>query len=92
MVRFRIFISGKVQGVFYRANTKLEAQKRGITGWVRNLPDGRVEAVFEGPSENVGDMVEWCRKGSSAAVVESVKIAEKKDISGAEFTQFNIRR
>lgn len=64
MVRAHVRVSGKVQGVFYRDTTKKEADKRGVRGWVRNLKDGRVEAVFEGASESVEAMVAWCRIGS----------------------------
>lgn len=64
MARAHVFISGKVQGVFYRDTTKKEADKRGVYGWVRNLRDGRVEAVFEGEAKAVDDMVAWCRVGS----------------------------
>ena len=64
MARAHVFVSGKVQGVFYRDTTKKEADKRGVSGWVRNLRDGRVEAVFEGPRDKVDEMVAWCRIGS----------------------------
>lgn len=59
-----MWVSGKVQGVFYRDTTKKEADKRGVRGWVRNLRDGRVEAVFEGEATRVEEMVAWCRIGS----------------------------
>lgn len=71
-LRAHVYVSGTVQGVYYRANTRDEAQRRGVDGWVRNLDDGRVEAVFEGPRKDVEAMVEWCHTGSSAAIVESV--------------------
>ena len=74
MKRAHVYIFGKVQGVFYRANTKKQAKKRGLKGWVKNLKDGRVEAVFEGPEEKIREMIEWCRIGSSAARVEEVKV------------------
>jgi acylphosphatase len=64
VARAHVWVSGKVQGVFYRDSTKQEAAKRGVRGWVRNLKDGRVEAVFEGPPEAVDAMVAWCRVGS----------------------------
>jgi len=64
VVRAHVFVSGKVQGVFYRDTTKKEADKRGVRGWVRNLRDGRVEAVFEGDAQAVDAMVAWCRVGS----------------------------
>lgn len=64
MARAHVFVSGKVQGVFYRDTTKKEADKRGVRGWVRNLRDGRVEAVFEATPELVEEMVAWCKVGS----------------------------
>ena len=88
-VRAHVYVSGKVQGVFYRANTRDQAHDRRIDGWVKNLPDGRVEAVFEGPREDVEAMVEWCHEGSPRANVESVE-AEFGDPEGHE--GFEIRR
>lgn len=64
LVRAHVLVSGKVQGVFFRDTTKTEAEKRGVSGWVRNLRDGRVEAVFEGDARAVDEMVAWCRVGS----------------------------
>lgn len=63
MPRAHVFVSGKVQGVFYRDTTRQEAEKRSVRGWVRNLRDGRVEAVFEGSVDAVDAMVAWCRIG-----------------------------
>ena len=63
MARAQVFISGRVQGVFYRAYTRDQARMRGLTGWVRNLPDGRVYAVFEGDREKIESMLAWCRQG-----------------------------
>jgi acylphosphatase len=66
-----------VQGVFFRYETRERARGRGLGGWVRNLPDGRVEAVFEGPADAVEAMVEWCRSGPRGASVTDVEsIAE----------------
>ncbi|RDI70565.1 acylphosphatase [Halopelagius longus] len=73
-VRAHVFVSGTVQGVYYRASTRDAARERGVDGWVRNLDDGRVEAVFEGPRPAVEEMVEWCHTGSSAAEVEDVDV------------------
>lgn len=73
--RAHVFVSGRVQGVYYRASTRDAARERGVDGWVRNLEDGRVEAVFEGPEAAVESMVEWCREGSPAASVEDVEIS-----------------
>ena len=88
-IRAHVFVSGRVQGVFYRANTRDAARDRGIDGWVRNLDDGRVEAVFEGPSDAVEELVEWCHTGSPSAVVEAVD-AEYGDPEGER--GFTIRR
>ncbi|WP_226042416.1 acylphosphatase [Natrinema sp. DC36] len=71
--RAHVFVSGTVQGVYYRANTRDTARDEGVDGWVRNLEDGRVEAVFEGPEAAVGSMIEWCHEGSPAADVERVE-------------------
>jgi len=88
MKRIHVFISGRVQGVFFRANTQKAALSFNLTGWVRNLPDGRVEAVFEGKEGNVDAMMEWCRKGPPFARVADVKVIEES-FSG-EFRQFSI--
>ncbi|GAA0267347.1 acylphosphatase [Halobacterium noricense] len=87
--RARVLVSGKVQGVYFRANTREQARERGVDGWVRNLRDGRVEAVFEGPDETVEAMVEWCHEGSPAARVDDVE-AEYDDPEGVD--GFEIRR
>ncbi len=72
--RAHVFVSGTVQGVYYRANTREMAREAGVDGWVTNLADGRVEAVFEGPEEAVEAMVEWCHEGSPAADVDDVEV------------------
>jgi acylphosphatase len=72
-----VVISGKVQGVWFRANTKQKAEQLGIKGWVRNTSDGKVEAIFEGDEENISEMINWCRQGPPLAKVEDVKIEEK---------------
>jgi len=71
-VRAHVYATGKVQGVYYRANTRDTAREHGLDGWVRNLDDGRVEAVFEGPEEAVESMVDWCQEGSPRARVDTV--------------------
>jgi len=73
-VRAHVFVSGRVQGVYYRANTRDTARDRGVDGWVRNLDDGRVEAVFEGDRETVESMVAWCHEGSPRARVDDVEV------------------
>lgn len=67
-------VHGSVQGVFFRVETRDRARSLGVSGWVRNLRDGSVEAVFEGPDEGVESMVEWCRRGPAGARVESVDV------------------
>ncbi|WP_415381030.1 acylphosphatase [Halosimplex sp. TS25] len=87
--RAHVYVSGTVQGVYYRATTRDEARDRGVDGWVKNLADGRVEAVFEGPEDVVESMVEWCHEGSSRARVDDVaaEYGEPEGIDG-----FEIRR
>ncbi len=87
--RAHVFVSGKVQGVYYRASTRDAAREKGIDGWVRNLDDGRVEAVFEGEKDGVEAMVRWCHKGSRRAEVEDVEV-EWEDATG-EFDGFEVR-
>ena len=89
MKRVRVFISGRVQGVFFRAYTQEEAKKLGIKGWVRNLPDGRVEAVFEGDEKAVEEMIKWCHKGSPQSKVEKVEVIEEP--YKGEFSDFFIK-
>jgi len=72
--RAHVFVSGRVQGVFYRANTQDAARKHGVEGWVQNLDDGRVEAVFEGSEDAVESVIEWCHEGSPAANVDAVDV------------------
>ena len=73
IVRLHIVIEGRVQGVFFRASTIEESCKLGLTGWVKNCPDGRVEAVFEGDIDKIEKIVEWCKKGPPGAVVSNVE-------------------
>ena len=89
MKRVHVIITGTVQGVAFRAKTRSEAIRNNVSGWVRNLPDGRVEAVFEGRSEDVDRVVGWCRIGPSLAAVERVDMIEEP-YTGA-FTDFSIR-
>ena len=74
MVRYRVLISGRVQGVFFRDSCRRLAEQHGVAGWVRNLPDGRVEAVFEGLAEDVGRLLDWAHRGPRLAVVEAVAV------------------
>ncbi|MBI3271489.1 MAG: acylphosphatase [Planctomycetes bacterium] len=74
-VRAHVWIRGRVQGVFFRVHTRDEARRLGLAGWVRNLPDGRVEAAFEGPREKVEAAVAWCRHGPPTCDVMGVEVA-----------------
>jgi acylphosphatase len=87
--RVHVYISGMVQGVFFRAKTRNEAIRNNVMGWVRNIPDGRVEAVFEGKPEYVDHMLNWCRVGPDLAVVEHVEAVDEP-YSGS-FIDFSIR-
>jgi len=89
MKRVHVTITGMVQGVFFRAKTRNEAIRNNVTGWVRNLPDGRVEAVFEGNPDDVNRVVDWCRIGPSLAAVERVEAIE--ELYTGAFADFSIR-
>jgi acylphosphatase len=84
VVRYRVLISGRVQGVFFRDTCRRLAEQNGVAGWVRNLPDGRVEAVFEGRAENVRRLVNWAHHGPRLAVVDEVVVhAERPEGVGS---------
>jgi acylphosphatase len=83
--RVRVFVSGRVQGVFYRAECGKRARELGVGGFARNLPDGRVEAAFEGEEDAVDAMVEWSRRGPSWASVESVEVREEPPTGDGDF-------
>ncbi len=85
-VRAHIFVSGRVQGVFFRQSTQLQAQSLGVKGWARNLSDGRVESVFEGDKSAVQKLVDYCRLGPTAAKVENIEINYEK--YKGEFSDF----
>jgi acylphosphatase len=72
--RLHVLIEGRVQGVFFRASTRDEARARGLKGWVRNLPDGRVEAVFEGDRQVLDNMLAWCHVGPAYSYVDLVEV------------------
>jgi len=72
--RAHLLISGRVQGVCFRMEAEQEATRLGIVGWVRNTPEGKVEALFEGDSEKVEQMIQWCHKGPAQARVGAVKV------------------
>lgn len=73
-VRAHVWVSGHVQGVTFRAYAEDEAAFRGVAGWIRNAPDGRVEAVLEGPRPSVEAMIQWCHRGSPASCVTGVEV------------------
>ena len=89
MVRAHLLISGLVQGVGYRWNCRRAAQGLGLVGWVRNLDDGRVEAVLQGTREQVGDMIKWCYRGPAEARVTDIAVTYQDATD--EFRDFGIR-
>jgi len=90
MIRKHVFFRGKVQGVFFRANTKEKAQELSVYGWVKNLPDGRVEAVLEGEKDKVDKLIRWCKNNQPYARVDDVEI--KIEEPSEEFQGFFIKR
>jgi len=88
-VRVHIVVSGRVQGVFYRSETQEKAKDLGVFGWVKNLSEGRVEAVFEGERDKVEQMVEWAKKGPSGAIVNDLNVVWEE--YQGEFSNFEIR-
>ena len=88
-VRARVFVGGRVQGVFFRFETRELARGLGVGGWVRNRRDGRVEAVFEGEKEDVERMIELCRRGPSGARVTDVEVRWEEPTG--EFEGFRVR-
>ena len=89
MKRIHVYISGLVQGVFFRGATRRVAADLNLTGWVRNMEDGRVEALLEGADDDVDKMIAWCKTGPPAAKVEQVTTAEEHYTGG--FSDFSIK-
>lgn len=87
--RVHVVISGRVQGVWFRATTKQKAERLGLTGWVRNTYDGNVEAVFEGEENSVQEMLDWCRHGPPLSKVDNVEVKNESPTNG--FDSFSIR-
>lgn len=87
--RVHIFVTGRVQGVFFRENTKRKAEKLGILSWIKNLIDGRVEAVFEGKKEKVEEITSWLKRGPFLAKVDNLEI-DLEEYQG-EFNNFEIK-
>ena len=83
-VRAHIYVSGRVQGVFFRSSTQRKALRLGIAGWVRNLKDGRVEALFEGDSNKVDEIIKFCQKGPPSANVKRVEVFWEDYISNID--------
>ena len=77
VVRRRALVSGRVQGVFFRDSSRQQAARRNVAGLARNLPDGRVEVVLEGPAEEVSAVLAWLRQGPPYARVETVEVTEE---------------
>lgn len=88
VIRKRVVVHGRVQGVFFRDTARRMAQSRGLGGWVRNTPEGTVEAVFEGEPEAVESMVAWCGEGPRGALVERVEVTGEEPEG---LTEFRIR-
>jgi len=89
-VSAHVFVSGRVQGVFFRIETRYEAMKRNVAGWIRNTSNGRVEAMFEGEREDVEQLIEFCRSGHPSARVTKIDV-QWEEYTG-EFKDFKIRR
>lgn len=89
-VRVHLKISGRVQGVYYRASTLQEAEKLGLTGWVMNCPDGAVEAVAEGAKHKLEELIAWCRQGPDGARVTNVDV--RWETAQNNFHRFSIKR
>ncbi|MCK4497117.1 MAG: acylphosphatase [Candidatus Aenigmarchaeota archaeon] len=87
--RAHVWISGEVQGVFFRSNVRSQAMLREIRGWVKNLPDGRVEALFEGNKDEIEELLEFCKEGPAGANVNNIEVKWEKSTSG--FRDFEIR-
>ena len=86
--RVRLFVTGRVQGVFFRQSLKSKSIQNNIFGWVKNLEDGRVECILEGSEENISVLVKWSHSGPANAIVENVEIHDEKFDN--EFTKFDV--
>jgi acylphosphatase len=88
LIRLHIYISGRVQGVYYRSSAQREARKLGLAGWIKNLRDGRVESVIEGEEDEVLKLMEWLKIGPPRAIVRNIEIIEENPSN--KFTDFHI--
>ena len=86
--RVRLFVTGRVQGVFFRQSLKAKSIQNDVFGWVKNLQDGRVECLLEGNEENISILVEWANSGPANAIVENVEVHNEKFDN--EFTKFDL--
>lgn len=89
MKRWHVLITGKVQGVFFRAHMQRVARSLGFAGWVKNLADGSVEAILEGSEINLPTMMDWCREGPPSATVSRVEVTDEPYTG--DYTDFGIR-
>lgn len=89
MLTFHLHIKGKVQGVFYRASARETAAETGVKGWIRNSPEGDVEAVVTGTEEQLSRFISWCKKGPSKSKVTEVIATELEEV---QFIEFSVRR
>ena len=87
--RIHIFVTGRVQGVFFRQSTRVVAIKNNVNGWVCNLDDGRVEIVAEGETQNINNLVDWCKTGPANSRVDEFELSEE-GFTG-EFENFEVR-
>ena len=90
IIRVHLLISGRVQGVYYRRDSRIEALRLGLNGWVRNLPDSKVEIIAEGEEKKIEEFIRWCYEGPSRAIVREVKVIRER--SKEEFETFRILR
>ena len=86
--RVRLFVTGRVQGVFFRQSLKAKSIQNDVFGWVKNLQDGRVECLLEGNEENISLLVKWAHDGPANAIVENVEVHKEKFDN--EFTKFDV--
>ena len=86
--RVRLFVTGRVQGVFFRQSLKAKSIQNDVFGWVKNLQDGRVECLLEGNEKNISVLVEWANSGPANAIVENVEVNNEKFDN--EFTKFDV--
>ncbi|MES2154151.1 MAG: acylphosphatase [bacterium] len=90
-MRLHLWVSGRVQGVYFRESMRREAERMGVEGWVRNMPDGRVEAVVQGDAPLVQALATWCKRGPPAAEVTGVEAAPEPDAPLGD-AGFHVRR